>query len=148
MKTSQYFDQILFHNQSPATDQSYEEKSGRIFEIDGSCSLVEIYVPPQGLSSLEDRKRLGHMESVQFPETESESTCSSPIDQALAVDQSPYLRQDPPRYVGSPGLQLHKISDPKKLSEMAEVRQFVFNMVHTADFSLNLKVSKRNFRMW
>lgn len=155
MKTSPYFDQILFHNQSPATDQSYDEKSGNIFELDGDCSFVEIYVQPPGSSNLQYGKsilqygkRLGHWEWVPFPEADTESTCSSPIESALAVDQSHYLRPDPPRYVGAPGLQLQKISDPKKLSQTAEVRLSACSMVHRADLTVNLEVSKCNFRMW
>ena len=122
MKTSPYFDQILFHNQSSATDQSYEEKSGKIFEVDGDCSFVEIYVQPPRSSNLQYGQRLGHSEWVPIPEAEVESTCSSPRESALAVDQIHYLRPDPPLYVESPGLQLHQISDPKKLSQIAEVR--------------------------
>ncbi|KAL9119693.1 MAG: hypothetical protein Q9187_003752 [Circinaria calcarea] len=120
MKTSPYFDQILFYNQSPATDQSYEEKSSKLFQVDKDCSFVEIYIQPPASGHLRFGTRPSHSKWDLIPEAEAGSTCSSPREPELAIDQSHYLRSDPPRYVGAPGLKLHEISDPKELRQIAE----------------------------
>ncbi|MCJ1263928.1 hypothetical protein MMC22_003798 [Lobaria immixta] len=115
MEPSTYLEQILFYNQSSATDQILEERSSEIFEEVEAQSFVKIHVQIQdsyNSSSLSFNQQKGptHLDA------EAASIPSSP------VDHSDYFGRDPPRYVGSPGLHYRSVSNAQDLKNIALVR--------------------------
>ncbi|KAL2047080.1 hypothetical protein N7G274_001099 [Stereocaulon virgatum] len=116
MKTSPYFEQVLFYGQSAANDQFFEDRSEDLFQLPGKESFVEIHdqLPwpqeaPNGSSFLNSQKRDDSMLSDDFS-----SVPSSPLDQCL------YLDEGPPRYVEFPGLRWHTARDSQDLKQIAE----------------------------
>ena len=105
-------EQILFYNQSFATDKTLEEKSSEIFEDVETRSFVDIHVQIHDgdSSSINPQKGSGQL---YF---DAASTPPSPVDHCH------YLGQGPPRYVGSPGLHYLKISTSQDLRNIASVR--------------------------
>ena len=117
MKTSAYFEQVLFYTQTPATDQFFEESSKLLFQIDGKESYIDIqdqssYLQeaPNGSSFLDSKEK-----TDPSLEEEYSSRPPSPLDQVL------YLNQEPPRYVQGPGLrrqEARKCEDLKKIGRV------------------------------
>ena len=112
MKTSAYFEQALFHAQTPATDQFFEESSDVLFQIDGKESCI--YIHDQYLQEAPNGSSfLGKAD----PDLEDE--CSSIPPSPL--DQAPYLDQEPPRYVPKPGLRRQEARNCEDLKKIAQV---------------------------
>ena len=117
MKTSPYFEQVLFYRQTPATDQFFEESSELLFQIDGKESYIEIQDQSSSIqealngSSFLDSK--GKTDSSL--EDEYSSIPPSPLDQTLYPDQ------EPPRYVQSPGLRRQVARKCEDLTKIARV---------------------------
>ena len=123
MKTSSYLNETLFYSPSPATDQFFEEKAGKLFEPHDENSHLDIYVQPKPEDVSEDESRPNEMVWITHPRKGSESSCSSPREPKLGIDQTHYLLQNLPKYDGSPGLErMLTVSDPKVLSRIVQVR--------------------------
>ena len=122
MKSSSYFEQTLFYDQSPATDQYFEQRSSQLFELDPSKSFVEVHfrLPLQTAAQGGPGKTVSNaLDSQHKPDTDSQGDTTSPP--RSPVDKCHYFRHDPPHYDGSPGLDLRRVGDEKQLSEIALV---------------------------
>ena len=123
MKTSRYLNETLFYNPSPATDQFFEEKSVKLFEPHDENSYLDIYVQPKPEDVSEDESRPNEMVWTPHPRKGLESSCSSPREPKLGIDQTHYLLRNLPIYDESPGLErMLTVSDPKVLSRIVQVR--------------------------
>ena len=129
MKTSMYFEQTLFYDQSSASRQLYDEKSGRLFEVNSESSVIEIHVQPPSPSASDDLQHANVQSDAVLkwwsaPAAEAASICSS-LSRAptLAAEQNGCSPPDSPRSVGPPGLQSRRIWDPELLRHIAAVRR-------------------------
>ncbi len=125
MKSPSSFDRTLFYDSSPATDQFFEERASRLFETEDDRSCLQLHIQPLPLG-----RELDQLVYDFPPRTKvrkgsmSDSDCDSPSISPLPVDQSRFLRGDPPQYIGLPGLTLQNVSDASKLQEIAMVKSF------------------------
>lgn len=123
MKWSSSFDRTLFYDSSPATDQFFEDRSTQLFETDDEKSCVQLHIQPHLPEGRQDRSNRDSQSRAKIrTESISDSDCNSPSISALPVDQSRYLRGDPPKYVGAPGLILQEVLDASALHEIAMVK--------------------------
>lgn len=116
MKTSSYLEQTLFFEQSPTTDQYFEDRSDQLFELPGGTSFVKVHVQwpdhdhaPNGL--LWDRKLNDDFKPLFSPTSDPPSP----------VDWHRYAREEPPHYVEPPRLRREEVSDLGNLTEIARV---------------------------
>lgn len=115
------FDRALFYDSSPATDQLFEERSSQLFENDDERSCIQLHTQPD-LPEGGQKLLNGDPPSRAKIRTEtSDSDCDSPSTSPLPVDQSRYLWNDPPQYVGAPGLIFQEVSDANALQKIAMV---------------------------
>ena len=133
MRSSQYFEQALFSNQSCASDTFFVDRSDRIFQAAGGKptaedSYVEIHVQPRSEQNIqcEAQEQLTSWERI--PQRVEDLDFTTDTDASLRqsiVDQSDFSYKDiPPRYVGTPGLRDQRISDGEQLRKVALVRSF------------------------
>ncbi len=120
MKTSAYLEQALFFEQSPVIDQFFEAKSSLLFEPPGARSFVRVYVQSpliqdQGWDGNGDIRK----KNDSKPPVDASSVPPSP------VDWHRYCQEDPPTYVGTPGLALQDVSDPNELTRVAHVSSVI-----------------------
>ncbi|KAI4159818.1 MAG: hypothetical protein LQ342_006236 [Letrouitia transgressa] len=132
MKTSRYLEQILFYDQTPALARLFEERSSQLFETSNHQSFVEIHVQqPTKLIEKQNKDQI-HQESLSSWEDplewSSEPDCNISSQPPSPVDHSHYLRPDPPRYVGSPGLHSRRISDSEELCRVATISKDMFRI--------------------
>ena len=127
--------------QSPATDQYFEARASKLFELQKGDPYIEIHVqrPNQDLG-LDAWNLLPKSDSKQ--DVESVSEPESPID------WDRYLREDPPRYAGKPGLEPQRISDRANLERISSVRKLMAIRSVQADLIHTSKASKKCFRIW
>ena len=120
MKTSAYLEQALFFEQSPVIDQFFEAKSSQLFEPLGSRSFIRVYVQLPPIQD-NDRDRTGDIwtRNDSKPPIDAGSVPPSP------VDCHRHCQEDPPTYVGTPGLVLQDVSDPQELTRIAHVSSVV-----------------------
>lgn len=116
MKTSSYLEQTLFFEQSPATDQYFEDRSSHLFELPGGTSFVKVHVQlpyhdhaPNG--SLCDWKHKYDFKPGDSPTSDLPSL----------VDWYRYAKEEPPHYVEPPRLRREDVSDRGKLTQIARV---------------------------
>ncbi|MCJ1242727.1 hypothetical protein MMC14_010736 [Varicellaria rhodocarpa] len=129
MKTSRYLNETLFYNPSPATDQFFEEKSVKLFEPHDENSYLDIYVQPKPEDVSEDESRPNEMVWTPHPRKGLESSCSSPREPKLGIDQTHYLLRNLPIYDESPGLErMLTVSDPKVLSRIVQASKRRFRV--------------------
>lgn len=130
MKTSEYLKQTLSYEQSPATEQYFEFRASHIFELQGENSSIQIHVQrPESDQSTESWNLV--QKSDQKQEFDSDFEPPTP------VDFHRYSRENPPHYVGSPGLELQRISNVEDLVTIASVRNFLAEMGVQTDVFLN-----------
>ncbi len=118
MKTSAYFEQALFYEQSPATDQFFEIRSSQLFEALEGCSFVDVYVqsPPY-----DDQTSNGKRPGDFLRKNDAKSLIKLSSVPPSPVDYHRYCKEGPPRYVEASGLRLQRVSDPEGLSSLASV---------------------------
>ena len=122
MKTSEYLEQTLSFEQSPATEQYFEFRASHIFELQEGSSSIEIHVQrPQSDQSIDSLNLV--QKGGRKHEFDSDSEPPSP------VDWHRYSRENPPHYVGRPGLERQRISNAEDLETIASVRKFMVVMV-------------------
>lgn len=123
MHFSQYLENAVFFEESPATAQLFVEKSHQLFEASSGKSYVEIHVQqpflPQAKRAIPDSPSALH------------SSCSTNlhirfnlgmrIEPRTPLDPTLDCQNDPPGYVGSRGLQVNTVTDPKELVDIAGV---------------------------
>ena len=126
MKTSAYFNQILFCTQSPAVDHIFEEKSSKLFESIHNKPFIEIHSQP--LLSIDPDLQGGPWIHVDKPDPSYDSNCRSPPEPSCQADRSHYSKQKPPQGVAEPGLHLRKILNSHELNEVATVSFTVFRL--------------------
>ena len=116
MKTSPYFEQVLFYAQTPATDQFFEESSDLLFQTDGKESYIDIQDQSYLQEALNGSSFLGSKEKNDLSlDDEYSSIPPSPLDQAL------YLDQEPPRYVQISGLRRQEARNREDVKRIARV---------------------------
>ena len=99
METSDCFKGFLFHEQSPASAQSYEEKSPLIFQNKaGSKPFLEVNVLPNLHYSI---KLALNKEFDRYPELQSQP--------------------EPPSFAGGDSLKLYRIHSPEELRMAVKV---------------------------
>ncbi|MCJ1394648.1 hypothetical protein MMC18_007528 [Xylographa bjoerkii] len=113
MKTSTHFNEALFHDPDPTTDQLFEKRLPYLFEIDLKTPCIRLHIQLTlknvrwELDSSEDS---GHFENPAPKECTIRTGCS--FDR-LTYEPSP----PPPQYVENPGLNFREICDPAGLHE-------------------------------
>ena len=118
MTTSSYLEQTLSYYQSPAAEQYFELRAAQLFELQGGNSSIEIHVQqPKSDQSIDS------WTAVQKSDLKQEF--DSDLEPPSPVDWDRYSRENPPRYVGWPGLQRQSISNPEDLKKMASVRKLL-----------------------
>lgn len=116
MKTSSYLEQTLFFEQSPTTDQYFEDRSSHLFELPGGTSFVKVHV------QLPYHDQASHG-SLWDPKLKNDFNpgLSPTSDPPSPVDWYRYARDEPPHYVEPPRLRREEVSDLGKLTEIARV---------------------------
>ena len=124
MKTSPYFNETLFFDLDPATDESYAN-AHYLFETEEKKTFVGLHIQ----STLENRWHKQPtkctVEPVRNYAPQSPSTDSTPQSTpGQSVDRVRYTPRDPspPVYNGRPGLQLRDYSNSKDLHEALQAR--------------------------
>ena len=138
MKTSDYLEQTLSFEQSPATEQYFESRASHIFELKEGNSSINIHVQrPKSDQNVDSRNRVQKSDLKQ--EFDSDLEPPSP------VDWHRYSRENPPHYVGSPGLDPQRVSNAEDLEKIASVRKFMLVMGVQTDVFLNESCQKNAF---
>ena len=149
MKTSSYLEQTLSYEQSPATDQYFEVRASDLFELQEAHSCIEIHVQRPCQDQSPDRWTLlqrSDLKSGSKSDPRQEYECDS--EPPSPVDWHRFSRDHPPHYVGQPGLEQQKISDPSHLKGVASVRKSLVATPVQADIIHDKKESKKFFRIW
>ena len=138
MKTSEYLEQTLSFEQSPAIEQYFEFRASHIFELQGGVSSIAIHVQrPQSDQSIDSWTLV--QEGDRKQEFVSDWEPPSP------VDWHRYSRENPPHYDGSPGLELQRISNAEDLKKIAIVRKFTVVMGVQTDVFLHESCPRNAF---
>ncbi len=117
MKISSYLEQTLFFEQSPATDQYFEDRAPQLFESSGGTSFIKVDVQLPCHDPISNGCVWIHkIESESKADMLSDSQPPSP------VDCNRFLKKDPPHYVEPARLQRYEVSDTEELAEVARVR--------------------------
>ena len=126
MRSSLYLEQCLFYDQNSGTDLLFQDRTSRLFEQDEKASFVQIYVQsPPGHTAF-NVFGIGLQYSGKLPKGNSSSDCSFNSQPSTPVDHSLYLRQNPPKHVELPGLDLLRIWNSNDLGEVALVGSVQF----------------------
>ena len=124
MKTSPYFNETLFFDLDPATDESYAN-AHHLFETDEKKTLVGLHIQSTLENKWHAQPTKCTVESVRNYAPQSPSTDSTPHSKpGHSVDRVRYTPRDPspPVYNGRPGLQLRDYSNSKDLHEALQAR--------------------------
>ena len=121
MKTSSYFNETLFFDLDPATDESYAN-AHHLFESEEKKTLVSLHVQSTLENKWHKKPTKCTVEPIRSYAPQSPSTDFTPRSEkgfTYSVDRVPYTPQDPspPVYNGRPGLQLRDYSNSKDLLE-------------------------------
>ena len=101
MHFSQYLENAVFYEQSPATAQLFDEKSHQLFEATPEKCCVEIHV------------------QLPFQPHADQYVAETPSSLV-----SSFVHSEPPSYTGSRSLQINNVNDPKKLAQVAAVSRY------------------------
>lgn len=140
MKTSSYVEQALFFEQSPATDQYFEDRSSQLFEPSGGTSFVKTHVQLPYYDHVPNGSHWGRKLKYDFKPGDSPTS-----DPPSPVDWYRYAREYPPHYVEPPKLRREKISDLGKLTEIAQVSLAVLATTPDSDMILMSSYPKTAF---
>ena len=116
MKTSSHIEQSLFYEQSPATDQYFEDRAPQLFQQPGGSSFVKIDVQVPYNECVSEGCIW-----VQKLESDSKSDDVSNLQPPSPVDWDRFLRKEPPHYVEPARLQRYEVSAPVELAKIAGV---------------------------
>ncbi|MCJ1475517.1 hypothetical protein MMC13_004180 [Lambiella insularis] len=129
MKTSTCFGNTLFCDLNPTIDQTFEARASQLFELEKAKSFVDIHTQ----SSL-------HVDLQTISDKQSDSGYVSPTEPESPVDRVRDWHLEPPRYVGLPGLQLQRVSDPKVLKAFSTAdRVIVASVEATGPLPLDIE---------
>lgn len=129
MKGSLYIEQSLFYDHNSGTDLLFNERASRLFELDEKASFAEVYVQWPSEQPILDVFQISVQYSSMPPKWSPGSDSSFSSQPPTPVDHSPYLRQNPPKHVESPGLRLSRICDSNHLGEVALVRMIASQII-------------------
>ena len=138
MKTSPYLEQILSSEQSPATDQYFEFRASHLFELQEGNSSLGIHVQGPNQDQSIDQWYL-------VKKSDPKQDFDGDVEPPSPVDWHRYSRQDPPRYVGGPGLEQQRVSTIEDLERIAIVRKLTVLISVHADVILNQRRQRNAF---
>lgn len=124
MHFSQYLENAVFYEQSPATAQLFEEKADKLFEKSSEQSCVEIHIQPpfqtQSTHDLPDSP-ISLESTYVHVGLDVRTECPTPLGSTFDCGK------DPPRYVGSRGSRISHVKDTTLLAHIAAVSCFTLS---------------------
>ncbi|MCJ1402112.1 hypothetical protein MMC11_005331 [Xylographa trunciseda] len=115
MRTSSYFNEVLFHDPDPTTDQLFERKTAQLFELKDSC--LHLHVQSVHENSRREQQIYGDLVkcgSLAPLDFSTDGKASRPA--GCSVDRLCYVPfPPPPLYNRHPGLHFQVITKPEEL---------------------------------
>ena len=152
MKTTSYFNEALFHEPDPTTDQLFEQKAPILFDLGSKTSFLRFHAQ---LAFHNDPMWPGPLPCGGLGHTEAAAMKDSNEDYrkpGIFVDCVPYEPSSPPpKYFGSPGLSCRTISEPGELRAALhavdqEEASYVYSLAKaTADQKIMKSFQLRSF---
>ena len=118
MKTSSYFEKVLFHDDTAAIDDYFERRVGQLFEQSAERSYIEFHIQ-QPSHKVDVETKAAFDAIIKTPKSDSDLESDADSDPSSPTEQSCYLGEHP-RYIPAPVLR-RRISDAHGLSQIAVV---------------------------